>query len=506
MWEKFKNDMADDIFHRLLRHDKNIEYNDVIYNEALSKVEDQVITITGKNLSSFGLSRPSRTNESRKKIFDNVLKPVESGEGGLYFLDAPGGTGKTFLLNILLVQIRKDKKVAIAVSSSGIAATLLDSGRTAHSVLTLPLYFAHEETPICNFTKNSERCRMLQKCKLLVWDECTLSHKRAVEALNRTMKDINNNQSIMGEMVLLMAGDFRQILSVITRGTPADEINACLKASPLWEHVKKFNLTTNMRVQLFNDTESGEYAAILLKIGEGRFKTDPNSMITLNGGFCEIAYSTEKLISKVYQELQAYMGNREWLCERAIFAPTNEIVAQINEKNMSQVEGSITEYLSVMDNEQVTSYPVEFLDSLEMSGVPRHKLRLKIGVPVLSMRNLNTKRLCNGVRLQITHLGSNIVRATLLTGIARGENVLIPRIPIIPTDLPFQFKRLQFPLKPVFGMTINKAQGQTIKVACVHLEKPCFSQGQLYVACSRVSSTQNLYIPSKSVKPKIYSV
>ncbi|GBN23622.1 hypothetical protein AVEN_167757-1 [Araneus ventricosus] len=170
-----------------------------------------------------------------------------------------------------------------------------------------------------------------------------MSHKRAVEALNRTMKDINNNQSIMGGIVVLMAGDFRQILPVITRGTPADEINACLKASPLWEHVKKFNLTTNMRG--FDGTETGQYAATLLKIGEGRFKTDPNGMITLNGGFSKIAHSTEHCSSKVHPELQANMGNREWLCERAILAPTNEIVPQINEKNMSQMEGSITEYL-----------------------------------------------------------------------------------------------------------------------------------------------------------------
>ncbi|GBL90191.1 hypothetical protein AVEN_130315-1 [Araneus ventricosus] len=163
---------------------------------------------------------------------------------------------------------------------------------------------------------------MLQHCKLLLWDECIISHRRAVEALNRTMKDINNNQSIMGGMVVLMAGDFRQILPVITRGTPADEINACLKASPLWEHVKKFNLTTKMRVQPFNDTESGQYAATLLKIFKGRFKTDPNGMITLNGGFCKIAPITEELIRKVYPELHANMGNREWLCERAILAPT----------------------------------------------------------------------------------------------------------------------------------------------------------------------------------------
>lgn len=425
------------------------------------------------------------------------MQRIYNGEGGLFFLDAPGGTGKTFLLNLLLAQIRKDKGIAVAVASSGIAATLLDGGRTAHSVLKLPLNLHHEEIPVCNITKNSDRGRMLQQCKLLVWDECTMSHKKAIEALNRTLKDIRSNPSLMGGMVVLLAGDFRQTLPVITRGTPADEINACLKASTLWVHVKKFCLTKNMRVQLHNDTQSGQYAAALLKIGEGRMTTDANGMITLNQEFCNAVQNLEDLKNNVYPGLEYNMRNREWLCERAILAPTNEIVGKINERMMSHVQGDVVEYLSVdivMDSEQVTSYPTEFLNSLELSGVPSHKLRLKVGVPVLLMRNLEAPRLCNGTRLQITQLGRNIIGAIIMTGIAKDEEVLIPRIPMIPTDLPFQFKRIQFPLKPAFAMTINKAQGQTLKVAGVHLEKNCFSHGQLYVACSRVSSPNNLHI------------
>ncbi|GBL90190.1 hypothetical protein AVEN_130314-1 [Araneus ventricosus] len=69
-----------------------------------------------------------RLNPEQKPIFHNVLKQVQSGESGLYFLNAPGGTVKTFLLKLLFAQIRKDKKVAIAVASLGIAATLLDAG------------------------------------------------------------------------------------------------------------------------------------------------------------------------------------------------------------------------------------------------------------------------------------------------------------------------------------------------------------------------------------------
>ena len=43
-------------------------------------------------------------------------------------------------------------------------------------------------------------------------------------------------------------------------------------------------------------------------------------------------------------------------------------------------------------------------------------------------------------------------------------------------------------------MTINVPQGQTIKFAGINLESQCFSHGQLYVACSRVSTGNNLYI------------
>ncbi|XP_055902823.1 uncharacterized protein LOC129938995 [Eupeodes corollae] len=131
------------------------------------------------------------------------------------------------------------------------------------------------------------------------------------------------------------------------------------------------------------------------------------------------------------------------------------------------------EYLSmdtIMDTELSTSYPVEFLNSLEPSGVPSHKLQLKLNVPVMLMRNLDAPRLSNGTTLRITKLGQNILGATILTGVGKGNSFIIPRIPVIPTDLPFQFKRVQFPVKLSFAVNINKAQGQTLQVAGVHLE------------------------------------
>ncbi|KAG8235150.1 hypothetical protein J437_LFUL015190 [Ladona fulva] len=82
----------------------------------------------------------------------------------------------------------------------------------------------------------------------------------------------------------------------------------------------------------------------------------------------------------------------------------------------------------------------------------------------------------------------------------KGETVLISRIPLISTDLSFQFKRLQFPVRLAFNITINKVQGQTLRYCGIYLNESCFSYSPLYVACSRVGNPKNLYIYSPNNK------
>ncbi|GFX13573.1 ATP-dependent DNA helicase [Trichonephila clavipes] len=95
---------------------------------------------------------------------------------------------------------KKTQKIAVALSSSDLAVPQLNGGRTTYSVLKLSLNLAHEGSPISSFSKNSSRGRMLRQCKLLVRDENTMSHKKALEALNRTLQDLRDSTDIMKGM------------------------------------------------------------------------------------------------------------------------------------------------------------------------------------------------------------------------------------------------------------------------------------------------------------------
>lgn len=118
------------------------------------------------------------------------------------------------------------------------------------------------------------------------------------------------------------------------------------------------------------------------------------------------------------------------------------------------------------------------------------------------IRNIDAPRLCNGTRLVVKQLFQHIIEATVMTGCAKGEDVFIPKIPIEYEEGTVSFKRTQFPVKLCFAMTINKAQGQSLKVAGIDLRSPCFSHGQLYVPCSRLGTAANLFVLSEEGKTK----
>jgi ATP-dependent DNA helicase PIF1 len=118
------------------------------------------------------------------------------------------------------------------------------------------------------------------------------------------------------------------------------------------------------------------------------------------------------------------------------------------------------------------------------------------------LRNLDPPRLCNGTRAVVTHMYRNCIAVRIMTGAARGEIALIPRIPMKAENCYVEFYRRQLPISVAFAIAINKSQGQTLDVVGVDLRESCFSHGQLYVACSRVGRPDNLIILSADRRTK----
>jgi ATP-dependent DNA helicase PIF1 len=123
-----------------------------------------------------------------------------------------------------------------------------------------------------------------------------------------------------------------------------------------------------------------------------------------------------------------------------------------------------------------------------------HKLRLKVGCPIIILQNLNPgEGICTGSRGIVTR-SNRVLEVCLLTGDHAGKTTFIPWLSITPssTQVPFELCRRQFPVKVCFAMSINKSQGQTVKYVGLDLRNAVFTHGQLYVGASQVTSVWNI--------------
>ncbi|XP_076921293.1 uncharacterized protein LOC143582659 [Bidens hawaiensis] len=520
------------------------------------------------------------------------------------------------------------REIVLNVASSGITSLLLEGGRTAHSRFLIPI----------NLTEDSQ-------CQ----DEAPKIHKHAFEALDRTVKDVmnvdlgNTSGSLFGGKVVVLGGDFRQILPVVQNGTRNDCVNATISSSYIWLNCKVLKLTKNMRLtvgsQMSNTLEIKQFTDLLLDIGQenAEWKRRNEEVTDENVMLIEKLIQAEMIIKSLEQEVKKtsaapkqgeneniptvsdvnveetsserrakddeYDGDRSDVGEqdydfndeivnverdgenvetedrvekknieenvatttdiatdvlidtqtgveteaerekalresdnprtfvdgsfvpaglantpeRALLSPLNDVVQEINDRMLAYFPGQEKEYLSSDNIDEVESvsedfdptlYSPDFLNGIKMSGMPNHRLLLKVGVPIMLLRNINQKKgLFNETRLQVVSLGKRVIEAKVVYGTNILLRTLLSRISLTPSDkkLPFKLIRRQFPISFCFAMTINKSQGQSLSRVGLYLKDPVFTHGQLYVALSRVKTREGIKIVLLDKESKLIS-
>lgn len=454
--------------------------------------------------------------ESQRAIYDRVVLAVRDNVPLCLFVDARGGTGKTFTLNCILAKVRTlngpngPPEVALAVASSGIAATLLDGGRTVHSRFKVPININENST--CSITYQSDTAELIRRAKVIIWDEAPMCHWHILHALHRSLNDVMalHEELPFGGKVVVLAGDFRQLLPVIKKAKRPELVKASLKKWPLWPSFHIMQLIENMRILGNEQADRAtleDFDQFLLDLGNGVYP-NTNSEIVLPSAMClnirrenaaAIRECQQQLIDWVYPNIGEHLHDHAWLGERAILSVKNQMVDEINLKIIMSLPGELIQCASADSTdaeEDAVAQPVEILNSLSPAGMPPHLLQLKIGIPLILLRNLNPSQgLCNGTRLILTSLINNHTLGVVInSGANRGRTTYIPRITMMPRvgEYYFNWKRRQFPVRPAFSMTINKSQGQTFKRVGVWLEEAVFTHGQLYVAASRVGHPDNI--------------
>ncbi|XP_024965949.1 uncharacterized protein LOC112506157 [Cynara cardunculus var. scolymus] len=291
-------------------------------------------------------------NSDQKYAYDEIMRHVDEDCPGVFFIVGPGGIGKTFLYKSLLANIRSCGLIALTTASSGVAANNMPGRRTAHS--RFKILFNLDNNSMCNIRKQSGATKLIRDAKIIIWDEASMAKRQALEALDRTMRDIIGVALPFGRKIMVLGGDVRQVLPVVRRGTQAQIVDSSLRMSPLWATIKK------------------------IRVGDGDEEAVDKSFIRIPDDmtipYTDKGKSKDALIDAIFPSLQINEADSYYIISRAILSTKKENVDEINDQLIDKFSGDEKIYYSFdeAEDDKNNIYLMEFLNSLTVSGLPPH--------------------------------------------------------------------------------------------------------------------------------------
>jgi hypothetical protein len=436
LWLSFRDKICDDLRYRLRNLGRTAVTEMNVYDFGLHLI-DSILHDSGHSLSDFSsmplpqLDWSSTThnrlisqqlnynipfeeslssqlsaslNTDQRLAFQTIWSSITHKLGKLFFIDGFGGCGKTYLYQMICHTVRAQRIIILCVASTGLACLLLPGGQTAHSMFKIPIDTLDNDSTCC-IPKQGLRADLLRQTEVVIYDECLMTHRHCFEALDRTFQDLRDCPKHFGGVTMIFGGDFQQILPVIPKGSRGDIVEASLQKSYLWKDMHILKLRENMRLK--QSSQDALFAEWLLEIGHGR-TLDENGDVNIPPSM--VTHDENDLIDTIFHDIHNIHLHPSpmqalYFLEHAILAPRNEDVRQTNQKILDKMQGVeiISDSADSIENEGEgirDNIPEDFLRSLDPSSLPLSQLKMKIGCPLMLLRNLDpAKGLCNGTRM-----------------------------------------------------------------------------------------------------------
>ncbi len=444
--------------------------NNFIKNNPQHKSKEIPTTIKNKKSQKIDLPKIEKKEEIEINFIEDettlkIKELIKNGEN--IFITGSAGTGKSFLLN----RLKKEFNIEVT-STTGLAAVNI-GGQTIHAwtgvgICNLPIDYA-----IKSIIKKSHLTKKIRNTKILAIDEISMLDAQTFDYINNVLKAIRSNNKPFGGIQLILFGDFFQLPPVEKNG------GFCFEATA-W---KELNIKNILLKKIYRQDDAA-FAQILNDIRQNKLnQNDLNTFYQRNNH----PLPPNKDILHIFSTNEA-ADNYNLQKFNALQTQAHELISKDILMKNEEADKLIT---TIEEIEKLSIAKKKTWDILDKYCKVTQVITLKKGCRVMLLKNIDFEAgLINGSCGEVENIGDEGITVKFDNGelrIIKQEEFDYSK------DGKLLARRIQYPLRLAYGITIHKSQGMTLDEVFIDFNR-IFEYGQAYVALSRAKSIDGLYL------------